>query len=152
MCSTDLLKDTMSYLQSQSMRNNLIFGGLFESQYEKNEETEAKLRSFMNEKLQIAQDVVDNLKFERVHRIGEHIPNKTRKIVCKFNMFPEREMVRRQRVKLEGTNFFLHEQFPPEVIEKRKKLIPKLKEANQNGKRAWISYDSLYIDGKKCEL
>ena len=30
------LKDTMSYLQSQSMRNNLIFGGIPESRYEKN--------------------------------------------------------------------------------------------------------------------
>ena len=96
------LKDTMSYLQSQSMRNNLIFGGISESRFEKNEETEAKLRSFMHEKLQIANDVVENLKFERVHRIGESLPDKTRKIVCKFNMFPEREMVRRQRVNLEG--------------------------------------------------
>jgi hypothetical protein len=134
------------------MRNNLIFGGISESRFEKNEETEAKLRSFMHEKLQIANDVVENLKFERVHRIGESLPDKTRKIVCKFNMFPEREMVRRQRVNLEGTPYFLHEQFPPEVVKKRKKLLPKLKEAKQEGKRAWISYDSLYIDGRQVEL
>ena len=71
-----------------------------------------------------------------------------RKIVCKFNMFPEREMVRRQRINLEGTAYFLHEQFPQEVIDKRRKLLPKMKDAQKDGKRAWISYDSLYIDGK----
>ena len=146
------LKDSMAYMQSQSMRNNLIFGGLFESRYERNEETEAKLRCFMHEKLQIAQDVVDTLKFERVHRIGEQSDEGPRKIVCKFNMFPEREMVRKQRINLEGTPYFLHEQFPPEVNEKRRKLLPKMKDAKKDGKRAWLSYDSLYIDGKKVEL
>ena len=76
------------------------------------------MRTFLHEKLQIARDVVDNLKFERVHRIGESEDGNIRKIVCKFNMFPEREMVRRQRINLEGTPYFLHEQFPPEVIAK----------------------------------
>ena len=95
---------------------------------------------------------MDTLKLERVHRIGEHSAEGPRKIVCKFNMFPEREMVRKQRIHLEGTQYFLHEQFPPEVIAKRRKLLPKMKDAKKDGKRAWLSYDSLYIDGKKVEL
>ncbi len=39
------LKDSLVYLQSQSMRNNLIFGNIPETQFEKTEETELKLRT-----------------------------------------------------------------------------------------------------------
>ena len=44
----------------------------------------------MEEKLDIAKKVVYNLTFERVHRIGAPSEDKTRKIVCNFDMFPGR--------------------------------------------------------------
>ncbi|KAH3771862.1 hypothetical protein DPMN_173191 [Dreissena polymorpha] len=40
------------------------------------------------------------------------------------------------------------EQFPPEIQEKRRRLVPKMKEAKRDGKKAWIAYDTLYIDGR----
>ena len=102
----------------------------------------------MVEKLQMAQDVVTELKIERVHRMGPQVIGRNRKIVCKFNMFTDRELVRKQKHKLLGSEFYVHEQFPPEIVAKRKRLMPKLKEAKRDGKRAWISYDTLYIDGR----
>jgi hypothetical protein len=38
----------------------------------------------------------------------------------------------------------MHEQFPPEVVAKRKILIPKLREANAKNHNAWIFYDTLF--------
>ena len=42
----------------------------------------------------------------------------------------------------------MNEQFPKEVVDKRRRLLPKLKEARQQGKSAWLSYDTLYVDGR----
>lgn len=145
----DKLRDTVTYLQSQSMRNNLIFCNIPESPNEKPDETDTKLRAFLVDQLKIAQETVTAMKFERTHRIGQQIPEKVRKIVCKFNMFTDREMVRKERSKLFKTKFYIHEQFPYEIVEKRRTLVPKMKEAINSGKRAWISYDTLYIDGKR---
>ncbi|WAR11605.1 hypothetical protein MAR_025785 [Mya arenaria] len=59
-----------------------------------------------------------------------------------------REFVRRQREQLENSDYFLHEQFPPEIAARRRAQIPALKTAKRLGKRAWLSYDILYVDGK----
>ncbi len=64
------LKDSVVYLQSQSMRNNLIFGNIPESQSEKPDQTEVKLRTFMHEKLGLAKELADSMKLDRVHRMG----------------------------------------------------------------------------------
>ena len=50
------------------MRDNLIFTNIEESRHEKIEDCKGVLRQFMVQKLKLAQDVVDRLRFERVHR------------------------------------------------------------------------------------
>ncbi|KAH3739997.1 hypothetical protein DPMN_046691 [Dreissena polymorpha] len=42
----------------------------------------------------------------------------------------------------------MYEQFPQEVLAKRRKLGTKLKAARDEGKKAWIVYDTLYVDGR----
>jgi hypothetical protein len=144
----DSLKDEIVYLQSQSMRNNLVFSNIPEAPLEGPDVAEAKLREFMTDKMKIAKDIVDKMGFERVHRIGPKIDGKTRKLVAKFSLFKERELVRKQWKALEGTPYYVNEQFPKEVIDKRRKLVPKMKDARREGKTAWIAYDTLYINGK----
>ena len=133
------------------MRNNLIFCGIEETPNETPTESENKIRSFIADRLELAQNDVDSLRIERAHRIGAKDGNQgstSRKIVVKFTYFKDREIVRKERTKLNGSNFYMHEQFPPEIIGKRKRLVPKMKAAEQQGRSAWIAYDTLYIDGK----
>ncbi|XP_053408727.1 uncharacterized protein LOC123559383 isoform X2 [Mercenaria mercenaria] len=52
------LRDKLTYLKSQTMRNNLVFGG-------------KKLHEILPNKLEIAQTTVKSMKIERIHRIGE---------------------------------------------------------------------------------
>ena len=72
--------------------------------------------------------------------------------VCSFkssmSYLSDRERVRREWKHLRGTNFYMYEQFPREVTDKRRKLVKKMKEARDQGKRAWIVYDTLYVDGR----
>lgn len=141
------LSGDLVYLQSQSMRNNLLFSGLAEAQQEVPRQTEGMLREFMVDKLEIAQELVDQIVLERVHRVGQNVRGGPRSIVAKFSLFKDRETVRKLRSKLNGTKFYINEQFPKEVVEKRKKLLPRMKAAKNDGKQAWIAYDKLYIDG-----
>ena len=142
------MKEELNYLQSQSMRNNLIFSNIKEEINETVERTEAILRQFMVKDMKIAQDLVNEMKFDRVHRIGQNrADGKSRQIVARFTMYKDREIVRKQRKHLKGTAYFMAEQFPKEISERRRKLLPKLKKAKEEGKDAWISYDTLYVNG-----
>jgi len=146
------LSDDVSYLKAQSMRNNLLFTGIEEDASSGNEPpatTERKLREHLINKLKVARETVEAMRFERVHRTpSQPVRGKVRTIVAKFTFFKDRETVRRQWPELQGTNFSVFEQFPPEVVDKRRRLQPKMKEAKREGKRAWIAYDTLYIDGR----
>ena len=119
-----------------------------EAQQEKSEDTEIILRQFLVEKMKIAQDLVNKISFERVHRMGYSSNGRARSIVAKFTLYKEKELVRKQWKSLMGTQYFVNEQLPREVVNKRKALMPKMKAARDQGKTAWISYDTLYIDGK----
>ena len=44
--------------------------------------------------------------------------------------------------------YAISQQFPKEVLEKRRSLIPTLKSLRDQGKRAYISVDKLFIDGR----
>lgn len=61
-----------------------------------------------------------------------------RKIVAKFLQYKDKEFVRKQWKILKGTPFHVSEQFPKGVVEQRK--------------RAWITYDTLYVDGKAVKV
>lgn len=142
------MKEELNYLQSQSMRNNLIFSNISEERNETNERSEQILRDFMVDKLKMAQDMVSEIQFERVHRIGQtKMDGKSRQLIAKFTLFKEREAVRKERKELKDTNFYISEQFPKDIVERRKKLLPKMKKAKEENRDAWISYDTLYIDG-----
>jgi len=145
------LRDEVTYLQSQSMRNNLVFSNIPHENGVSREEpevTEKVLRKFLHEKMKIAQDLVDRMSFERVHRMNGGDPDRPKQLIAKFTLFKDRELVRKQWKTLLDTNFYVNEQFPREIVDKRKKLQPRAKAAREEGKKAWLSYDTLYIDGK----
>ena len=74
--------------------------------------------------------------------------SRPRNVVAKFLHYKDRETVRRARMNLKGTGYYVNEQFPKEISDRRRELLPKLHQAKREGKNAWISYDTLYIDGR----
>ena len=95
------MQEDLLYMQSQNMRNNLIFAKISETDNEDPAKTEDIVRDFMVEKLQIAKSVVDDIKFERVHRMGAKTNAYSRNIVAKFTLYNDRETVKRHRFKVE---------------------------------------------------
>ena len=57
-------------------------------------------------------------------------------------------MVRSCAKNLDGSPYAVSQQFPKEVLEKSRSLIPTLKSLRDQGKRAYISVDKLFVDGR----
>ena len=146
--ANDILSDDLVYLQSQWIRSNRVFTNVPESAIEGQVETEENIRNHLVDKMKIAKEQVEKISFERVHRMGAKQNGRIRNIVAKFTLFKEREYVRKQWNTLEGSNYTVYEQFPKEVVEKRRRLQTKVRGHGSKGDTAWIAYDTLYVNGR----
>ncbi|XP_071095443.1 uncharacterized protein [Haliotis cracherodii] len=125
------------------MRDNLIFVGIDETQ---EEDAEAVLKTFMQEQLKIEQDLV------RVHRMGARRVNdqRPRPIIVKFGDFKECQHVRQAAFdQLKVEEYYVKEQFPEEIEERRKLLYPARRAANRAGDRVALTVDRLYVNGQR---
>ncbi len=71
-----------------------------------------------------------------------------RPIVAKFGYFKQKEQVKSRGRELKGTDFSVNDQFPKEILERRKILFPIRRSLIQKGSRAVIAVDRLYVDGQ----
>jgi len=136
------LQAEVTDLKCRSMRDNLLF---FRIPEEQNEICENTILDFIVTKLHI-ENAKENIKIHRAHRVGAFRQDKVRPIVAKFAFFPDKEKVRKAANQLKGTPFGIAEQYPPEVMEKRRKLVPIMKAARAEGKLAYITVDRLFIN------
>lgn len=141
------MKETILDLQSRSMRDNLVFTGIPEHS---SDDPEKSVKDFMIQQLKLPTETVNHITFHRVHRIGQRntTNNRPRPIVAKFEHFKQKQQVQRQGRQLKGTDFGLNDQFPREIMLRRKQLHPIRKKMIQQGKKAIITVDKLYIDGQ----
>lgn len=56
--------------------------------------------------------------------------------IARCNYFPDKEEIRRSSKNLKGSTIGISERFPKEINDKRKQLIPIMKEARRNGHQA----------------
>ncbi|KAK5638766.1 hypothetical protein RI129_013061 [Pyrocoelia pectoralis] len=98
-----VLRDKIDSLQQYSRRNNVRFFGVSE---EKNEVVEEKVIKILEEKMNIK---VASNDIERIHRVGQAVPNKPRPVIIKFSNYKTRQTVLRNRRRLKGTGLLLQE-------------------------------------------
>ncbi|MEW8563212.1 MAG: hypothetical protein AB2541_13945, partial [Candidatus Thiodiazotropha sp.] len=138
-------------MQCRSMRENLIFTGISESDLNRgeSENTEAILKDFLRTEMNIDRDI----SFDRVHRLGYYDPNQiySRPIVAKFERFKDKEFVRMSApAPLRGKRFGVNEQYPIEVENKRKLLYPEAKKYRRNKlNKVRLVRDKLYVNGEE---
>lgn len=96
------------YLYNQSRRNNMRFEGLLEDNNETWDETEAKVKNFLVEKL----DFEPAPEIERAHRTArtgrQDGTPKPRTVVCKFTSYNAKEAIlkKARKIKPKGLNIF----------------------------------------------
>ena len=113
------------------------------------EDCVSKVLRFCREHLQIT-DPESVIQIDRAHRIGRYQRNKVRPIVAKFkdsqSIMCTKNALR--RVDLRRTPYNVIEQYPAEVLERRKSLVGHMMQARRDGKRAVLVRDKLFIDGR----
>ena len=132
-----------------SRRENLRFYGIPEIEGEEN--TEPVLKAFLEKELNV--ENAQSIEFQRVHRVGKKDRNtrKPRAIIARCLRFKDRENLFSCRRNIDGpSNFGIGPDLPKQVIDMRKRLIPKMVQARKDGKRAAFSRTEpykLFIDG-----
>ena len=144
-------------LQCRSMRENLIFTGISESQldgHDQYEDVERTLLRFLEQEMGVYR-IID---FHRVHRIGafdkDTADTYPRPIIASFEKFKDREFIRSlARETLRGRRYGIREQFPRVIEQKRKMVYPVAKEARQNKEnKVRLVRDRLFINNKEVNV
>lgn len=164
---SETVAESILDLKCRSMRDNLLFFGIpegfssdpvFSDTDSPSDEDPNPSSSLSNEKC--AEKVfvfcekvlkIDNPKSRiniiRAHRIGKFTSGKTRPIVAKFDndsKFLIKDALK--GAKLQMTPYNVTDQYPQEIKDRRKELIPVMLEARKAGKKAVLVRDKLYIN------
>ena len=118
---------------------NLKFSGI---RMVEHEDCEKAIRTLMSEKLGITNAFA--MPIAACHRL----PYENNDIIVQFESRNDRENVWKQRKYLKNTKIVLKEHFCKETENARRILFPYMKEAQSQGKRAFLIGNKLKIDGK----
>ncbi|XP_070184372.1 unconventional myosin-XVIIIa-like [Littorina saxatilis] len=129
-------------LENRSKRNNLIIYGLERNEGETSEDCEGILQDLITDKLEMAGDVV----FDRVHRLNSKADSP---LITRCASYKDKLQILRAKRKLHGSQISIGEDFSRRVREIRRNLVPRLKQARDEQKKATLTFDHLYIEGKK---
>ncbi|XP_078793047.1 uncharacterized protein LOC144987469 [Oryzias latipes] len=141
------IKETLLDLQARSMRDNLVFAGIPE---EAGEVPENIVKSFIEVHLKLPKEEVQKISFHRVHRLGGKRPDnqRPRPIVAKFEHYKQKMQVKSRGRELKDTHYSVNDQFPGEILRRRKILFPLRRKHLSAGARAVVAVDKLFVNGK----
>ncbi len=142
-------------LKCRSMRDNLLFFGVTEQPPTTATTTPTQppedcadlvFKSFRAE-LKI-ENPQAKISIDRAHRIGRFSSGKTRPIVAKFRDSSSKQCVKDalKLVDLKASPCNVSEQYPQEVKDRRRTLVPIMVQARKDGKKAVLVRDKLYIN------
>lgn len=149
------LVDDVIDLKCRSMRDNLLFFGITEQTRSPEvdiadlpQENCAELVYDFCESVLKINDPKDKISIDRAHRIGRFASDKIRPIVVKFKDTSSKVTVQStlKAANLKETDYNVSEQYPQEVKERRKVLIPIMVKARSEGKKAVLVREKLYIN------
>ncbi|XP_065647333.1 uncharacterized protein LOC136077015 isoform X2 [Hydra vulgaris] len=129
----------LAELEDRSRRNNLRFCGIEEIENESWEDSENKVREFLNNKLQLH----GNFEIERAYRVGKKLPEnnkKNRSIVVRFLNYKDKATILRKytTMKLWTQKVYINEDYGDHTLELRKKLLNEAKDLRAKGKYAKV--------------
>lgn len=73
-------------------------------------------------------------------------------MIARCTFYKDKIKVLKNKSKLEGTGFYVKEDFPTGVRDVRRKLNELVKENRERGEKVKLVYDHVYIENKKYGL
>ncbi|KAK6192085.1 hypothetical protein SNE40_003628 [Patella caerulea] len=148
------LKLKVDMCENKIKQKNLLIFGVKENKQDSVEDCETLVREIMVNEFQVEEARDTSLMgIERVHRIGRRNNRapKPRPILIMFEKLRDRDTILksgREQLKTSNSELGVSEDFTVRVRKIRKALIPKLKEAKQNGKKTFLRSDKLIIESE----
>lgn len=131
------------YIENQSKRNNIVIDGIPDVPTESWDESQHKAKELLADHLKMDPKLVE---IERAHQMGKYTVNgQPRPVIVKLMCYKDKEEILKQAKKLKGTNFFINEEFSERVRQRRKELLPQLRETRKQGNFAFLKYDQLIV-------
>lgn len=137
--------ERIEFLERELRKKNLIITGVVDEEGEKEHETLEKILVVMNN---IGVEIDKEKDLEDLLRLGKYKATGMRPILIKMRKYSKKTEILKQAKNLKGTTIGINEDYPKEVQEERKKLIPIMKESRAKGQKAFIKYNKLIIDNE----
>lgn len=132
-------------LERENKRRNLVIRGVEEREKGYIELENLVLGIINNQiKIQCTENDIDFVK-----RLGKKEENKARPILIGLTTWSKKIKILMNKNALKGHEIFISEDFPKDVIEKRKTLHKTMIENRKAGVYAIIKYDTLFLNGVK---
>ncbi|XP_045451956.1 uncharacterized protein LOC123660984 [Melitaea cinxia] len=135
------------FLEKQSRKRNIVIFGLPETETSY-ENLENNIMNFLNHYLSIGLESRDIQEARRIGKKGV----KPRPITVTFTTLGTKIKIFKQRKLLEDTAYYIKEDFPRHILEKRMELQEQVKLEREKGNYATIRYDKLIIRHKTAEV
>lgn len=133
----------LHFLEKQSKQRNIVIFGLAETETSY-VNLEQNVLCFINQHFSMGLDRRDIQETRRIGKKGE----RPRPITVTFTTLGTKIEIFKQRRVLKNTTFYIKEDFPQHVLEKRRELQEQLKIEKEKGNSACIKYDKLIIYSK----
>ncbi|XP_052746787.1 uncharacterized protein LOC128199747 [Bicyclus anynana] len=141
------LEDTVSsqeqrldLLEKRVRERNIVIFGVQEKERNYDELNKIILDLF-NDVMKIS---CTDLDIQSLRRIGKK-SEKIRPVIVTFSTLKRKIEILRNKKSLETQNCYIKEDFPPNILAKRRELQNKAKEEREKGKKVFIKYDKLII-------
>lgn len=128
------------FLEKQARERNLVFFGIEEKEKSYNE-LQTNITNFINERFNITLEARDIQGLKRIGKRGD----RPRPIIITFVTLGQKIHILKQKRVLKDTQFYLKEDFPKQILEKRKELLEQAKIEKEKGNNVRIQYDKLVI-------
>lgn len=130
----------LNNLERYIRRKNLIIFGVDE-QEKSYHELEQIIIDLLNTHFNLR---YNSSNIEAVRRLGKK-SDKIRPVIITFSTLGMKIDIQRNKKCLENTPYYLKEDYPLDVLNKRKELQIQLKKEKDSGKKAFIKYDKLIV-------
>jgi hypothetical protein len=143
----EVLKDIVNnqekrlyFLEKQAKQRNIVFFGIEENELSY-ENLEINIIRWIEEYLSIKLSYCDIQEVKRIGKKGE----RPRPIVVTFSTLGIKIKIFKQKKELKDTLYYMKEDYPKYVLEKRKELQEQIKLEREKGNIAKIKYDKLIV-------
>ncbi|KAI8422790.1 hypothetical protein MSG28_006535 [Choristoneura fumiferana] len=134
----------LNFLEKQIRKNNIVFFGLEETETSYSN-LEKIMINFVKERFSWDLDRRDIQEIKRIGKKGD----RPRPIIVTFSTFGTKINILKRSSSLKDTVYYITEDYPQHILEKRKELQEQARIEKEKGKSVIIKYDKLIIRDKR---